>query len=276
MSLDTIQTSLRLLRDDSAEGARARRRAAAISAMSLFMFTWLAIIGLAAVVITAILLVAAGATLVALAQAVRNAKVRGLTPLRGQTPAVHVRSALQLARNAKFGGLTPLRGQTPAVHLRSALRLARQATARALTQLRGLTPAVRRDPQSEAVKLNAHGSDLRRQGRFAEAAEQHRAALSLFRELGDARAEALTLNNLALALDRAGDPSAIELFEQAATMLGELGDEQREGQVIANLAVAFRRHGSEQRFEGALDAALEKLHPQTKAYRQVEQLRRAS
>jgi tetratricopeptide (TPR) repeat protein len=134
-----------------------------------------------------------------------------------------------------------------------------------------------RDPRSQAIALNALGSELRRKGEFAQAAEQHRMALALFRAVGDQRAEALTLNNLALAIDRSGDyRAAIEMFEQATAMLRDLGDEEYEGQVMANLALAFRRHGSEQRCAGALEAALAKLNPQTNAYRKVDQLRRAS
>jgi hypothetical protein len=86
----------------------------------------------------------------------------------------------------------------------------------------------------------------------------------------------LTLNNLALALDRAGDPGALGLFEEAAAILGELGEDQQEGEVIANLALAFRRRGSEERSAEVLELALGKLNPESQAYRKVEGLRRAS
>ena len=98
----------------------------------------------------------------------------------------------------------------------------------------------------------------------------------MFREIGDRRAEALTLNNLALALERGGDARALALFEESATILGELGDEQNEGQVIANLALAFRRRGQEQESVEALETALAKLEPESNAYRKAERLRRAS
>ena len=46
------------------------------------------------------------------------------------------------------------------------------------------------------------------------------AALAIFRELGDRRGEAPTLNSLALALEAAGDTdAAVERFEQALTIL---------------------------------------------------------
>ena len=131
--------------------------------------------------------------------------------------------------------------------------------------------------QKEALRLNTAGSDARRNGDPQRAGELHLQALEVVRELGDRVAEALTLNNLALALDRTGDGEALELFEQAATILAELGEEQREGEVIANLALAFRRRGYERQALEFLHVALEKLPPSSGAYRQVEEeLRDAS
>ena len=135
------------------------------------------------------------------------------------------------------------------------------------------TPVAR---EGEALRANAAGAQLRRDGSYVEAAEQHRIALELYRELGDRRSEALTLNNLALPLDRSGDSGALALFEQAAATLGELGEEQEEGEVIANLALAFRRRGSDERSAEVLEIALGKLNPESQAYQKVEGLRRAS
>ena len=158
--------------------------------------------------------------------------------------------------------------------LRQALQ-ERLAEAIERTRTRAIPPKAI-DRQREALRLNADGAKLRRAGAYDDAAEQHRQALTLFHDLGDQHAEALTLNNLALALDHAGDETALELFERAATTLGELGDEQHEGQVIANLALAFRRRGDLERSEDALDTALAKLRPESDAYRKVQGLRRAS
>jgi hypothetical protein len=132
------------------------------------------------------------------------------------------------------------------------------------------------DRDKEGLRANAAGTQLRRDGAYAEAAEQHRVALAIFRELGDRRSEALTLNNLALALDRAGDPGALDLFEESAAILSDLGERQQEGEVIANLALAFRRRGSEERSAEVLEIALGKLNPESQAYRKVEGLCRAS
>jgi tetratricopeptide (TPR) repeat protein len=140
------------------------------------------------------------------------------------------------------------------------------------------TEPVALDRQGQALRLNELGAQLRREGEYEEAAEQHRAALAIVRELGDRQAEALTLNNLALALVHSGSVVvAVQHFEQALDVLRELGDAEHEGRVIANLAVVRRRQGRDEDAESLLHAALDKLPPESSAYRQVEeQLRRAS
>jgi tetratricopeptide (TPR) repeat protein len=149
---------------------------------------------------------------------------------------------------------------------------------------RGLAESRRRkppevDPSRQARRLNKLGAQLRRDREYEQAAEQHRAALAIVRELGDRRVEALTLNNLALALvhTKGGVAAAIEDFEQALDLLRDLGDEELEGQVIANLASVRRRQGRDEDADNLLNAALDKLPPESPAYRQVEEhLRRAS
>jgi len=134
------------------------------------------------------------------------------------------------------------------------------------------------DPRREAARLNEVGAHLRRDGEYERAAEQHRLALAIVRDLGDRRAEALTLNNLALALVHTGGVAvAVEHFEEALALLREIGDEEHEGQVIANLGIVRRRQGRDEDAVTLLSAALDKLPPESSAYRRVEeQLRRAS
>jgi tetratricopeptide (TPR) repeat protein len=137
-----------------------------------------------------------------------------------------------------------------------------------------------RPPQEsrQARRLNALGAQLRRQGEHEQAAEQHLVALEIVRDLGDEQAEAMTLNNLALALAHAGDEAkAVEHLEQAREVLHELGDEEHEAQVIANLGIVHRRQGRADVAETLLHEALQKLPPESTAYRQVEkELLRAS
>jgi hypothetical protein len=129
----------------------------------------------------------------------------------------------------------------------------------------------------EVDRLNAVGARMRRAGAAEAAIERHRAALAIVRELGDRRAEALTLNNVALALVGSDADGAVTHFEQAASILHELGDDQREGQVIANMGIAHRRRGDAEEADRLLEAALMKLDPDTPEHRLVErQLRRAS
>jgi len=135
------------------------------------------------------------------------------------------------------------------------------------------------DRGGRAHRLNELGAQLRRDGDHEGAVVQHRAALTIVRDLGDRRAEALTLNNLALALVHTdgGVPVAVQHFEQSLYLLRELGDEELEGQVIANLGFVRRRQGRDEDAVSLLHAALDKLPPESSAYRQVEeQLRRAS
>ena len=291
MLLDTIiQTALRLLRDHSVEGVRARRRVAAATAMACFLLVLLAIVGFADVVLVLCALLALVTAVIAISFVVhRHAaqlRRRGRQIRRGaRTACAEVRTRAAFYRAQTWRDAAKVSSRVVGI-ARSRARLLRHHgfAAVACAQRFGETlrghygaRAAYGDRRSEATALNALGSELRRKGEFERAAEQHRMALALVRAVGDQRAEALTLNNLALAIDRGGGSrGAIEMFEQAAAMLSDLGDEEHEGQVMANLALAFRRHGSEQRCVGALEAALAKLNPQTNAYRKVDQLRRAS
>jgi tetratricopeptide (TPR) repeat protein len=138
---------------------------------------------------------------------------------------------------------------------------------------------VEADRGGEAHRLNELGAQLRRDGDHNGAVEKHLAALAIVREVGDRRAEALTLNNLALALvhTNGGVPMAVQNFEQSLVLLRELGDEELEGQVIANLGFLRRRQGRDEDAQSLLHEALDKLPPESLAYQQVEeQLRRAS
>jgi Tetratricopeptide repeat len=134
------------------------------------------------------------------------------------------------------------------------------------------------DESLQARRLNALGTQLRRQGEHEQAAVQYRVALEIVRDLGDEQAEAMTLNNLGLALAQAGEADeAVEHLEQAREVLHELGDEEHEGQVIANLGIVYRRQGMSDEAETLLHEALDKLPPESPVYRQVErELIRAS
>ncbi|HEV3478042.1 MAG TPA: tetratricopeptide repeat protein [Gaiellaceae bacterium] len=130
----------------------------------------------------------------------------------------------------------------------------------------------------DAVRLNELGAELRRRGEHERAAAQHRVALEIARDAGDEQAEALTLNSLALALAQSGaEAEAVRHLEYARVVLHELGDEEHEGQVIANLGLVYRRQGLSDEAEILFQEALERLPPESWAYRQVEaELRRAS
>jgi tetratricopeptide (TPR) repeat protein len=130
----------------------------------------------------------------------------------------------------------------------------------------------------QARELNELGAQLRRRGAHEKAAEQHRVALEIVRDLGDEQAEALTLNSLALALAQGGaEAEAVEHLEQARVVLRQLGDEEHEGQVIANLGLVYRRQGQSEEAAILFQEALDRLPPESWAYRQIEEeLQRAS
>lgn len=153
-----------------------------------------------------------------------------------------------------------------------------QAAGTRLSEQRPVRSRDRYRLQKEALRLNTAGSDARRRGDPQRASELHLEALEAVRELGDRTAEALTLNNLALALGAAGDEDAsIARFSEAHAVACELGAPKYEGLIAANLATAYRRRGYEQQAVQFLHVALEKLPPSSGAYHRVEEeLERAS
>lgn len=195
---------------------------------------------------------------------------------RAEVRAGNVRSAAPVRARA----LLARSGQVYAIGVYRLLAVTAktvQAGRRLVPALSALTP---HPPgrHRKAIRLNERGAQLRRRGDPQQAAEQHRVALDIVRDLGDQHAEALTLNNLGLALAQGGaETAAVQHLEQAVTVLRELGDEEHEGQVIANLGFVHRRQGHSEEALTLLHEALDKLPPDSSAYRQVEeQLQRAS
>jgi tetratricopeptide (TPR) repeat protein len=276
-----------LAREDSDDGRTLRRRIAAINAMMLLVCGFLLAIGLRVVVLAFLagLLVALGAVLVTAALPRARQRLERSMPVwrsRGRAASASVVPVWREARGTTVSGLVSGRRRVAALAAsvyesgsRTGRQLAQAGSAGAARLASQLTAA---DPWREALRLNAAGSELRRNGRFAEAAECHRRALDILRALDDRRAIALTESNLALALSHAGDDHwAIGLFEEAAATLRELGDEEHEAQIMANLGLAHRRHGCAEEVDSMLRLALSKLSPASTAYRTIEsELVRAS
>jgi tetratricopeptide (TPR) repeat protein len=255
--------------DQPVDRAQLRRRVLVFTGMWFLLAGMLAALGLVAVLLVSFALALVGGALVGAAWLLRRYPVR--LWLQSALSSIERASRDQRARLGELGIRQRLR--------RFATRYAPvvgQLRARASETFRTEPLAI--DRHGEALRLNELGAQLRRERKYEEAAEQHRAALAIVRELGDRQAEALTLNNLALALVHSGGVAiAVQHFEQALVVLRELGDEEHEGRVIANLAVVRRRQGRDEDAESLLHAALDKLPPESSAYRQVEeQLRRAS
>jgi tetratricopeptide (TPR) repeat protein len=265
-----------LARESSTEGARLRRRIAVIGAMSLLVCGFLASIGLGVIVLAFVVGVVISAGAVAFAAVWPDLRARLHEPTARLRSRAHTSRTVvgPLWRRARRWSLTAFSSARSRVaEVRQDLVQSARSTA-----IRFAPRPARHEPQRDALRLNAVGTQHRRDGRYDDAVECHRQALEILRELGDRRGVALTQSNLALALSRSGDDEwAIGLFEEAAATLHDLGDEEREAQIMANLGLAHRRHGRLEEGENVLELALAKLSPESSAYHQIEaELRRAS
>jgi tetratricopeptide (TPR) repeat protein len=215
-------------------------------------------------------------------QRVQGVRVRGRVPrprldIQEASARAHERASV-LHERANVLATRGLRAYTFAFYR---LQLRTYRALLAATRLANSVPRIelrRVAGSGQAVRLNELGAELRRRGDHKGAAEQHRVALAIARDLGDEEAEAMTLNNLALALAQGGaEEEAVEHLELARFVLKELGDEEHEAQVIANLGMVHRRQGHSEEAVSLLHEALDKLPPESSAYRRVEEeLRRAS
>ena len=287
-----------LAREHSVDGEVLRRRAAALGATAIVFCGFLLAIGLGLVVLAFLIGALVSVFAVALVAAWPRIRVLGAVSLRhlrdggrrvGASAGPRLRSACSFAGEATAAACASTAHATTVVrrHTGRVARTAAGSASRAggslgqsarATALRFAPRPARLNPQREAIRLNATGTQHRRHGRYEEAVACHRQALEILRALGDRRGVALTQSNLALALSHAGDDEwAIGLFEEAAATLRDLGDEEHEGQVMANLGLVHRRHGRRQEGDNVLELALAKLSPASSAYQAVEaELRRAS
>ena len=248
---ETIPENARAALEPTPKGARLRRRVVAVVGFSVLVLGFFVVIGAGRL----ILLLLGIAALAGIAFVVGRS-------LRGHKGTVRqAASAMQSAAGAAA------HRPVSTVRTRKAERRDR-ARERSRERNRG----------KEAGRLNARGVELRRQGDAARAVEAHRAALELAHAAGDPSTEALTLNNLGLALAHNGDEgAAIDHFDASVAILREIQDSHHEGQVLANLGFLHGRSGRHEQAVYCLESALDKLEPDSRAFRHVqEQLRRAS
>ena len=201
----------------------------------------------------------------------------GLLTAMSLFPVVLVLSLLML-----IAGLCVIgRDRVREIEVAPALRAARRSVAASLDEMKAragrlsirdlFSRFARDDPGRRAAGLNERGRRLRREGDPSQAAAQHRAALAIVKELGDRQSEALTRNQLGLALARCGaGDAAVEQLRHALIILRALGDEEHEARVIANLGFVQRRRGHSEEAVVLLHEALDKLPPESPAYRRVE------
>jgi len=251
---DTIPENARAALEPTAQGAQLRRRAIAVGGFGLFVLGFLVVIGLGKLIAVLLLLALGGGVAFVVGRSLRR---RGGT-LRHAAGAVQsaagtVQSAAGTAARRPVDGLRTRKTERK-------------------------TERRERDLGKEAGRLNARGVELRRQGDATAAVGAHRAALEIAHSAGDPSTEAMTLNNLALALAHTGDErAAIDHFDASVALLREIDDAHHEGQVLANLGFLHGRSGRHEQAVYCLQAALDRLEPDSRAFRHVqEQLRRAS
>jgi len=277
-----MQQSWQVLREHSPRGSYVRRRVGAVAAATAFGVAWLAVLGFGRVVMLVLLatLALAGATVCVLL--LRRLRPWRFLPRTAAQLAPGVRSAGTSAwRRARVARTTARRHAGVALaDVRRRERELRPVAAQLAARARPVATHLAAQARTRvAQQLGTRPDDRRRrEGAHEAAASRHHAALEIYRALGDSHAEALTLNNVALAEARAGDDeAAVGHFEAALALLRELDNPNHEAQVTANLGVVLRRGGHGDRARELLEAALEHLDPQSPAARQVEvQLRRAS
>jgi tetratricopeptide (TPR) repeat protein len=304
------QTLWYLLRADTGDARRARQRLAVGTCLALFLAGLLAAVGLAVVVVAFGLLFAAAVALTAAVRALRRHRHRISRAARGFATAAmravrrygdgmssaassFATASVRTGRRHGERISTATRRRAPEVqralaqhgsrarqHAERVPGILAHSAERAAAGIRQIQVSPPRpiDLQREAFRLNAAGTNRRRDGEYAEAVELHTRALVLLRDVENPHAVALTQNNLALALSHVGDDrSAISLFEQAAATLDALGDKENEGKIMTNLALAHRRHGRADESADVLRLALTKLERDSSVYELVEaELRRAS
>jgi tetratricopeptide (TPR) repeat protein len=255
---DTIPENARAALELTAQGAQLRRRAIAVGGFGLLVLGFLVAIGLGKLIALLFLPILAAGVVFVIG---RTLRCRGGTLRHAAGSAVH--SATGTVQSAATAARRPVDG----------LR-----TRRTQRRERSRERSRERDRRKEAGRLNARGVELRRQGDPAGAVEAHRAALEIAHEAGDPSAEAMTLNNLGLALAHTGDErAAIDHFDASVVILREIDDAHHEGQVLANLGFLHGRSGRREQAVYCLEAALDRLKPDSRAFRHVqEQLRRAS
>jgi tetratricopeptide (TPR) repeat protein len=242
---ENLPAHVRTALEPSPRGAQLRRRVIAVAGFGLLVTGFLLAIGLWELVVLLVLAAAAGAAILA-----------GKSRIRGRSRADALRGARAAARRPVDGLRTR----------KTERKTEREKRSR------------ERDRGKEAGRLNARGVELRRQGDAEGAVAAHRAALEIAQAAGDSSTEAMTLNNLGLALAHTGDErAAIDHFDASVALLREIDDAHHEGQVLANLGFLHGRSGRHEQALYCLQTALDRLEPDSRAFRHVqEQLRRAS
>jgi CHAT domain-containing protein/Tfp pilus assembly protein PilF len=109
-----------------------------------------------------------------------------------------------------------------------------------------LREATERDRKRVSAARVFEAAEKLRQQQNAESLrksiDKYNEALPLWREVGDKRGEAYTLNQIGLVRSRTGEPKkAIEFYEQSMALWREVGDRLNEANELANIGTAYWR-----------------------------------
>src|SRR5262249_44183826 len=115
-------------------------------------------------------------------------------------------------------------------------------------------------PQYQAILLNNIANVLQRTDRSDEALDNYRAALKLYREIGDRRGESDALNNIGhcyLGMGRDGE--GLIHYQKALQLAHEIGERYVEVEALRAIGEVHRRAGRHsvavERYRRALDLA---------------------
>jgi len=171
---EQINTFYELARERSADGETVRRRIAAIGAMSILVCGFLLAIGLGLLVLVFLAGMAASVAFVVLLS-LWPRLLEGIRPrsrdLRARAAQGTAWTAARFARLGRTGSRSVRRAAETGSRLGNDLAQAARGTA-----IRFAPRPARLEPQREAIRLNATGTQHRRHGRHEEAVDCHRQA----------------------------------------------------------------------------------------------------
>ncbi|MFC4584830.1 AfsR/SARP family transcriptional regulator [Sphaerisporangium corydalis] len=113
-------------------------------------------------------------------------------------------------------------------------------------------------PKDTATLLHNTANVLQHLDRYGEALERYKNALRIYREIGDRRCEAQTLNSIGDAHQRARrHQTALEFYDRALQAIQGIGDVHLEAEVMDHMGLSFKHVGDQAQAQRVWQHALE-------------------